>query len=102
MGCTNAANSCQRVKGFKESGRDCCVGADEFRAGWEKADQSTRDAMDLALLDGPGAGRRAEDRAHWPARRRVVDRAEQDQAGHRDHQPVGPVDRADQRTATSA
>lgn len=40
------------MKGFKEAGRDRYVSDDEFRAVWERADQTTRDAMDLALLTG--------------------------------------------------
>lgn len=51
-GYTDATNPCQGVKGFKESGRDRYVSDDEFQAVWEKADQTTRDAMDLALLTG--------------------------------------------------
>jgi hypothetical protein len=51
-GYTDATNPCQGVKGFKESGRDRYVSDDEFRAVWEKADQTTRDAMDLALVTG--------------------------------------------------
>ena len=51
-GYTAAPNPCQGVKGFKESGRDRYVSDSEFRAVWEKADQTLRDAMDLALLTG--------------------------------------------------
>lgn len=51
-GFTAATKPCQGVKGFKESGRDRYVSDDEFRSVWEKADQTTRDAMDLALLTG--------------------------------------------------
>ncbi len=40
------------MKGFKESGRDRYVSDNEFQAVWDKADQTTRDAMDLALLTG--------------------------------------------------
>ena len=39
-------------RGPKESGRDRYVSDDEFRAVWEKAGQTLRDAMDLALLTG--------------------------------------------------
>ena len=46
-GYTDATNPCQGVKGFKEFGRDRYVSDDEFRAMREKADQTTRDAMDL-------------------------------------------------------
>jgi len=51
-GYTDASNPCQGVKGFKEAGRDRYVSDAEFRAVWEKADQTLRDAMDLALLTG--------------------------------------------------
>jgi integrase len=51
-GYTDAPNPCQGVKGFKEAGRDRYVTDAEFRAVWEKADQTLRDAMDLALLTG--------------------------------------------------
>ncbi|MDR7269664.1 integrase [Pelomonas saccharophila] len=40
------------MKGCKEAGRDRYISDDEFQAVWEKADQTTRDAMDLALLTG--------------------------------------------------
>lgn len=49
---TDATNPCLGAKGFKESGRDRYVSDDEFQAIWDKADQTTRDAMDLALLTG--------------------------------------------------
>lgn len=51
-GYTDATNPCQGVKGFKETGRDRYVSDEEFRAVWEHADQTLRDAMDLALLTG--------------------------------------------------
>lgn len=51
-GYTDATKPCQGVKGFKKSGRDRYVSDDEFRAVWEKADQTTRDAMDLARMTG--------------------------------------------------
>ncbi|TDP72815.1 tyrosine-type recombinase/integrase [Roseateles toxinivorans] len=51
-GYTDAPNPCQGVKGFKETGRDRYVSDAEFRAVWEKAGQTVRDAMDLALLTG--------------------------------------------------
>jgi len=51
-GYTDAPNPCQGVKGFKEAGRDRYVSDSEFRAVWEKADQTLRDAMDMALLTG--------------------------------------------------
>lgn len=47
-----ATNPCQGVKGFKETGRDRYVSDEEFRAVWEQADQTLRDAMDLARLTG--------------------------------------------------
>jgi len=51
-GYTDAPNPCQGVKGFKEPGRDRYVSDAEFQAVWLKADQTLRDAMDLALLTG--------------------------------------------------
>jgi len=51
-GYTDAPNPCQGVKGFKESGRDRYVSDAEFRAVWEKAGDTVRDAMDMALLTG--------------------------------------------------
>lgn len=51
-GYTDAPNPCQGVKGFKESGRDRYVSDAEFKAVWDKAGQTLRDAMDLALLTG--------------------------------------------------
>lgn len=51
-GYTDATNPCQGVKGFKEAGRDRYVSDAEFRAVWEKADATLRDAMGLALLTG--------------------------------------------------
>lgn len=51
-GFTSAANPCQGVKGFKEAGRDRYVTDTEFRAVWEQAHPTVRDAMDLALLTG--------------------------------------------------
>lgn len=51
-GYTDATNPCQGVKGFKEGGRDRYVSDNEFQAVWDKADQTLRDAMDLALLTG--------------------------------------------------
>lgn len=49
---TDAPNPCQGVKGFKESGRDRYVTDAEYGAVWEQADQTLRDAMDVALLTG--------------------------------------------------
>ncbi|CAD5374699.1 Integrase [Rubrivivax sp. A210] len=51
-GYTDAPNPCQGVKGFTEKGRDRYVTDEEFAAVWEKADQTLRDAMDVALLTG--------------------------------------------------
>ena len=51
-GYTDATNPCQGVKGFKETGRDRYVSDAEFLAVWAQADQTLRDAMDLALLTG--------------------------------------------------
>lgn len=51
-GYTDATNPCQGVKGFTESGRDRYVTDEEFEAVRVQADQTLRDAMDLALLTG--------------------------------------------------
>lgn len=51
-GYTDAPNPCQGVKGFTEAGRDRYVTDEEFQAVHAKADQTLRDAMDLALLTG--------------------------------------------------
>jgi integrase len=51
-GYTDAPNPCQGVKGFKESGRDRYVSDKEFKAVWEHAHPTVRDAMDMALLTG--------------------------------------------------
>lgn len=51
-GYTDSPNPCQGVKGFTESGRDRYVTDPEFQAVHAKADQTLRDAMDLALLTG--------------------------------------------------
>lgn len=51
-GYTDSPNPCQGVKGFTERGRDRYVTDDEFRAVHAKADQTLRDAMDMALLTG--------------------------------------------------
>ncbi len=51
-GYTDAPNPCQGVKGFTEAGRDRYVTDAEFAAVHAKADQTLRDAMDLALLTG--------------------------------------------------
>lgn len=51
-GYTDAPNPCQGIKGFTEKGRDRYVTDAEYRAVWEAADQTLRDAMDLALLTG--------------------------------------------------
>ena len=51
-GYTDAINPCQGVKGFTEVDRDRCVTDAEFRAVWDKADPTLRDAMDIALLTG--------------------------------------------------
>ena len=51
-GYTDKANPCSGVRGYHEDGRDRYVEDVEYRAAWEKADQLTRDAMDLAYLTG--------------------------------------------------
>ncbi len=51
-GITDAPNPYQGVKDFTEAERDRYVTDAEFRAVWEKADPTLRDAMDLALLTG--------------------------------------------------
>lgn len=51
-GYTDATNPCQGVKGFTESGRDRYVTDAEFAAVHRAADETLRDAMDIALLTG--------------------------------------------------
>jgi integrase len=51
-GYTDAPNPCQGVKGYTEKGRDRYVTDAEFAAVHAKADQTVRDAMDVALLTG--------------------------------------------------
>ncbi|MDI3304400.1 MAG: tyrosine-type recombinase/integrase [Burkholderia multivorans] len=51
-GMTKIANPCQGVKKYREGGRDVYVEDDLYRRVYEKADQPTRDAMDLAYLTG--------------------------------------------------
>jgi len=51
-GITDAPNPCAGVKKNRETGRDVYVEDDRFTAVYEKADQPTRDAMDLAYLSG--------------------------------------------------
>jgi integrase len=51
-GYTAAPNPCQGVKGYTEKGRDRYVTDAEFAAVHAKADQTVRDAMDIALLTG--------------------------------------------------
>ncbi|WP_333998238.1 tyrosine-type recombinase/integrase [Burkholderia orbicola] len=52
IGMTKAPNPCLGVRVNKESGRDVYVEDELFRKVYEKADQPTRDAMDLAYLTG--------------------------------------------------
>ncbi|HSV70284.1 MAG TPA: tyrosine-type recombinase/integrase [Methylibium sp.] len=51
-GYTDAPNPCQGVKGFTEAGRDRYVTDAEFKAVWQHAHPTVRDAMDIALLTG--------------------------------------------------
>ena len=51
-GYTDKANPCAGVRGYREIGRSKYVEDSEYRAVWLKADQLTRDAMDLAYLTG--------------------------------------------------
>lgn len=51
-GYTDAPNPCQGVKGFTEVGRDRYVTDEEFQAVRAEADETLRDAMDIALLTG--------------------------------------------------
>lgn len=52
QGYTTVANPCAGVRGHKEAGRDRHVSDAEFNAVRDQADQTLRDAMDLALLTG--------------------------------------------------
>lgn len=49
-GYTNAANPCQGVPGFKESKRTIYIEDNIFNLVYEKADQPTKDALDLGYL----------------------------------------------------
>lgn len=51
-GYTALPNPCAGIKGFKEAGRDVYIEDDQFQAVWKHADQTVRDAMDLAYLLG--------------------------------------------------
>ncbi|RQT75008.1 integrase [Burkholderia cepacia] len=51
-GMTKIANPCQGVKKYKEDGRDVYVEDDLYKLVYDKADEPTRDAMDLAYLTG--------------------------------------------------
>lgn len=55
-GCTDKANPCQGVRGFREAGRDIYVEDAVYRAVWEAADGALQDAMDLAYLTGQRPG----------------------------------------------
>jgi len=64
IGLTKAANPCLGVKKNTEDGRDVYVEDDLFAKVYEKADQPTRDAMDLAYL----AGQRPQDTLNYDER----------------------------------
>jgi integrase len=64
IGMTKAANPCVGVEVNKEFGRDVYVEDDLFSKVYEKADQPTRDAMDLAYL----AGQRPQDTLNYDER----------------------------------
>ena len=49
---TDLPNPCLGIKGFREKGRDTYIDDATFKAVWEAADWSIRDAMDLAYLTG--------------------------------------------------
>lgn len=51
-GYTNLPNPCAGIKGYREKGRDVYVENDTYYKVWDKADEPTRDAMDLAYLTG--------------------------------------------------
>jgi len=51
-GYTSAPNPCSGIRGFTERGRDACIEDATYKAVWDAADWSTRDAMDLAYLTG--------------------------------------------------
>jgi len=52
IGLTRSPNPCSGVKSFQERGRDVYVEDDIFAKVYAKADEPTRDAMDLAYLLG--------------------------------------------------
>lgn len=64
IGMTKAANPCLGIKVNKESGRDVYIEDDIFRRVYELADQTTRDAMDLAYL----CGQRPQDTINYDER----------------------------------
>ncbi len=51
-GLTNLPNPCAGIKKNTETGRDVYVENDMYKKVWDKADEPTRDAMDLAYLTG--------------------------------------------------
>jgi integrase len=51
-GYTSLANPCLGIKGQKEKSRSVYVDDDELKLVWDNADQSLRDALDLAYLTG--------------------------------------------------
>lgn len=63
-GLTKAANPCAGIKKNTESGRDVYVEDDHFQRLYAKADQPTKDAMDLAYL----AGQRPQDTLNYDER----------------------------------
>ncbi|MDR6381769.1 tyrosine-type recombinase/integrase [Paraburkholderia caribensis] len=63
-GLTKAANPCAGIKKNSESGRDVYVEDDLYQRVYAKADQPTKDAMDLAYL----AGQRPQDTLNYDER----------------------------------
>lgn len=55
-GYTTATNPCEGVRRHRERPRERYVTDTEYKAVWDKADQPTQDAMDLALLTGQREG----------------------------------------------
>lgn len=64
IGLTAAANPCFGVEKNSETGRDIYVEDDVYRRLYERADEPTRDAMDLAYL----AGQRPQDTLNYDER----------------------------------
>lgn len=55
-GFTQGTNPCEGVRRHREEARSRYVTNEEYLAVWERADDATRDAMDIALLTGQREG----------------------------------------------